>query len=117
MKNLLNKGWRYVVDFLNWNERFTDEYSDTLALFLVSVGGVLAAVAIGVLPEGGTTNGYSFVYLKYPVLLREGLIAVVLGFIIQLSDNLTRVHKLGGRRISLLLIFLWISLTIMALFA
>jgi hypothetical protein len=79
---------------LRRTDELFDEYSDTLSLFLVVTGGLMAAIALGTLKEGGTTAGYSFIYLKHPFLLKLGLVAIVVGFAAQLSENLTKVHKL-----------------------
>lgn len=89
--------------FLNSVSDLTDKFYDTFGLFLVVGGSLLAAMAIGEFPGHsriGTDSGeYSIIVMKHPVWLKLGLIAVVVGFIVQLSDNLMTVHKLGGKRL------------------
>lgn len=83
---------------LDWVSRVTDEYNDTLALFFIAGGSLTAAVSIGTLPGSGSYLGQSFVYMKHPVYLHIGLLAIVIGFVLQLYDNLTKTHKLGEKK-------------------
>ena len=88
---------------------------DTGSLFLVVIGGMYSAISFGTLPGEGDATGYSMVYLRHPYYFHLGLIAVVVGFIWQLWDNLTRVHKLSERKVFWSLTVAGISLLILAL--
>src|ERR1035437_9988676 len=76
----------------------SDEYLDTLASFMLFGGSLLSAVSLGVLKNGGTTQGYNFIYLKHPFYFELGLLAMSVGFVFQLLDNLTIKHKLPEKK-------------------
>ncbi len=115
MKKKPGKKINAFTGLLDGIGKFTDKYSDTIALILIVGGSLLVAVAIGDLPDSGATRGYSFVYLKHPLTLRVGLIAIVAGFISQLSDNLIITHKLSRKKVfwPLTLIFFFLLLLVL----
>ena len=106
---------KIIWAFLGWVDWVTDEYSDTLAIIFITAGGLLSAVGIGGLPSGGTTNGYDFVYIKHPLSLKIGLISVVVGFTLQLYDNLVEVHKWDKTKTLYLTTPVFISLVLLVL--
>jgi hypothetical protein len=90
--------FKRTLKVLNRIGLLTDKYADTLSLVLISVGGLLVSVAVGELPNGMVVEGgYNFVYLKHPLTLKIGLIAIVVGFTQQLWENLVKVHGIGRR--------------------
>ncbi len=105
-----------VISFFKYIDNFVEKYTDTTSFILITVGGILATIAVGALPHGGTTNGYSFVYIKYPILLKEGLLGVTLGFVIQLYENLIVVHKLNKKEVKPWLTTAFILLVVLVLF-
>ena len=48
--NILREVGSIAIKALDWVEEITNEYSDTIALFLMAGGSLLASVAIGELP-------------------------------------------------------------------
>lgn len=93
-----------------------DRYSDIISFSLLSIGSILIAVSIGTLPRGGTTNGYDFVYLKYPAMLWEGLFSTLIGFANQLLDKLNEINLVKPRiaSVAVLIIFIVFSIIIIA---
>lgn len=109
-----NPGGRTTImkKFLQFVDGLMGKYLDTLALTLVVVGGILAATAIGELPEGGTTADHSFIYLKHPFNLYVGLVAMATGYIVQLWDNLVNVHHVDVKKIIWPMIIIFVSLLV-----
>lgn len=65
---------------------------DLFGLTFNIVGTLLTAFAIGEIPcRGSTTCGgvvYKFAYVVHPLLFKTGLIVIILGFVLQLSNLL-----------------------------
>ncbi len=105
------------MKILNWIGRISEEYSDTMALFLVVGGSISVAVSIGTLSGGGSFAGHPIIYLKHPITLYIGLVGIVFGFITQLSENLREAHKLRGKKIFVSLTILFIYLILYVFFS
>lgn len=102
-----------MIKYLDKLERLVGEYSDTIYLILLVGGSLLMAFGVGDLPRGGTTNGYSFAYLKHPFLLQVGLVATVVGFVGQLWENLSKTHGVHKKYLSWPLAIIFILLLLL----
>ena len=88
-----------ILSLLKGVDHFFSAYTDIIGSFLIIVGGILATVSIGPLPGGDTLAGHGAVYLKHPFFLKEGLVAIVVGFVGDIVEKLNDVHHVDIRRI------------------
>ncbi|HTK33180.1 MAG TPA: hypothetical protein VL335_01385 [Candidatus Paceibacterota bacterium] len=95
----------------------SDRYSDIVSFILLSAGSLLVSISIGTLPHGGTTGSYSIAYLKYPILLYEGLFSILIGFLNQLLDKLGELNIFNRKVVSVAVILVFIFMSFIIIFA